>query len=94
MKQARSQSALVVPWILLAPAGVFTLLFFVAPFLAMGLMSLWRLEGAGLDHTLALDNYRQFFGKAAAATDASLNYTYGQVFKDRNLVTFSMNSTF
>lgn len=39
-------------------------------------------------------SYVQFFGKEATATDASLNYTYGQVFKDRNLLTFSMNTTF
>lgn len=48
-----------------APAVVFTLLFFVAPFAAMGVMSLWRLAPTGIDHTPGLDNYSQFLTNQA-----------------------------
>ncbi|PBC06482.1 ABC transporter permease [Mesorhizobium sp. WSM3859] len=45
------------PWALVTPALVWTLLFFVLPFIAMGLSSLTAHEGGGF--TLA--NYSQFF---------------------------------
>ena len=48
-------------WLFTAPAILWTALFFILPFAAMGLMSLWRLSGAGLEHTLGLSNYIQFF---------------------------------
>jgi spermidine/putrescine transport system permease protein len=48
-------------WGFAAPALLFTAIFFVLPFIAMAVMSLWRLEGGGLDHTLTLSNYAQFF---------------------------------
>ena len=44
-----------------APALLWTIAFFVLPFLAMALMSLWSLGGAALDRTASLGNYRQFF---------------------------------
>lgn len=43
-------------WALVSPALLWTLLFFVAPFVAMGLVSLTTMEGA-----FSLDNYAQFF---------------------------------
>ncbi|MEZ5924278.1 MAG: ABC transporter permease [Hyphomicrobiaceae bacterium] len=52
-------------WLYVGPALAFTALFFVAPFLVMGLESLWRLTAAGLDTTLSLGNYRDFFDNAA-----------------------------
>jgi spermidine/putrescine transport system permease protein len=45
------------PWALVTPALLWTLLFFVLPFLAMGLLSLTPHEGSGI----TLSNYRQFF---------------------------------
>ena len=51
------------PYVL--PAILWTLAFFAAPFLAMGLMSLWQLSGPGLDTTLTLSNYAQFFNNPA-----------------------------
>ena len=44
-----------------APALLWTAAFFILPFAAMGLMSLWRLSGSGIDHTIGLSNYIQFF---------------------------------
>ena len=49
------------PWPFILPAVAWTALFFVAPFAAMGAMSLWHLGQAGLDQTPTLDNYAQFF---------------------------------
>lgn len=48
-------------WGFAAPALLWTAAFFVAPFIAMAVMSLWRLSGGGLDHTPGLSNYAQFF---------------------------------
>ena len=53
------------PWLLLGPAVVFTLTFFVAPFLAMGAMSLRVLTGAGLEDGFGLSNYIEFFAKSS-----------------------------
>ncbi len=44
-----------------APALLWTAFFFILPFAAMGLMSLWRLSGSGIDHAIGLSNYVQFF---------------------------------
>jgi spermidine/putrescine transport system permease protein len=44
------------PWALVSPALLWTLLFFVAPFIAMGLVSLTAMQGG-----FTLDNYAQFF---------------------------------
>jgi len=48
-----------------APAILWTVAFFVLPFLVMAVMSLWSLTGPGIDHTPTLDNYRQFFANAS-----------------------------
>jgi spermidine/putrescine transport system permease protein len=48
-------------WGFILPALLWTLAFFILPFLAMGLMSLWTLSGAGLDQSPSLANYAQFF---------------------------------
>ena len=48
-------------WPFILPALIWTALFFVAPFAAMMLMSLWRLDASGLDRAPGLDNYAQFF---------------------------------
>ena len=45
------------PWALVTPALGWTLLFFVLPFIAMGLSSLTAHEGGGF----TLSNYSQFF---------------------------------
>lgn len=44
-----------------APALLWTAAFFILPLAAMALMSLWTLSGAGIDRTLSLSNYAQFF---------------------------------
>ncbi len=44
------------PWALVSPALIWTLLFFVAPFLAMGLLSLTLQDGS-----VSVSNYTQFF---------------------------------
>jgi spermidine/putrescine transport system permease protein len=44
------------PWALVTPALVWTLLFFVAPFLAMGLLSFTLQDGS-----VSISNYTQFF---------------------------------
>jgi spermidine/putrescine transport system permease protein len=44
------------PWALVTPALIWTLLFFVAPFLAMGLLSLTLQDGS-----VSTSNYAQFF---------------------------------
>jgi spermidine/putrescine transport system permease protein len=48
-------------WLFIAPAILWTAFFFILPFVAMGLMSLWRLSGSGIEHTIGLSNYIQFF---------------------------------
>jgi spermidine/putrescine transport system permease protein len=52
-----SSSARLLPWALVTPALLWTVLFFVVPFAAMGVLSF--LEHGGGEATL--DNYRQFF---------------------------------
>ena len=49
----------------IAPALLWTVAFFVVPFLAMALISFWQLSGPGLDTTLTLANYAQFFNNPA-----------------------------
>ncbi len=56
VKKASHTSELL-PWALVTPALMWTLLFFVLPFLGMGLMSLTQQSGGGL----TLSNYTQFF---------------------------------
>jgi spermidine/putrescine transport system permease protein len=48
-------------WLFVTPALLWTAFFFILPFAAMGLMSLWRLSGSGIEHTIGLSNYVQFF---------------------------------
>jgi spermidine/putrescine transport system permease protein len=48
-------------FLFVAPAILWTAAFFILPFAAMGLMSLWRLSNAGIEHTIGLSNYVQFF---------------------------------
>lgn len=55
----RASAAPAAGWAAVTPALAFTLLFFIAPFVAMGAMSLSTADGAGLA------NYRQFFENAA-----------------------------
>lgn len=64
-------------WGFIAPALIWTAAFFVGPFLAMGLMSLWTLASSGIDRTLSLANYAQFFANPAyfAALINSLEVT-------------------
>ena len=52
-------------WLYVAPALLFIVLFFVAPFLVMGLESLWRLTAQGIDTTLTFANYADFLGNGA-----------------------------
>jgi spermidine/putrescine transport system permease protein len=49
-------SGRILPWALVSPALVWTLLFFVLPFLAMGIISFTAMEGGS-----TLGNYAQFF---------------------------------
>ena len=53
------------PWLMIFPALAWTIAFFLVPFLAMALMSLWRLSGPSVDHLPGLDNYEQFFNNPA-----------------------------
>ena len=53
------------PWLLLAPALGFVLLFFVAPFLAMLLTSLGQVTENGVEKLAGLQNYAQFFENAS-----------------------------
>ncbi|NJO38533.1 MAG: ABC transporter permease [Rhizobiales bacterium] len=55
------------PWVLLAPALGFVLLFFVAPFLAMLLTSFGRIGDGGIEPLAGLQNYRQVFESASYA---------------------------
>ena len=48
-------------WPYILPALIFTLVFFVLPFFAMAVVSLWQLTGASLDKSLSLGNYIKFF---------------------------------
>jgi spermidine/putrescine transport system permease protein len=48
-------------WGFVAPALLWTVAFFILPFIAMGLVSLWTLTAAGLDKSLSVSNYSQFF---------------------------------
>lgn len=48
-------------WPFILPALIFTLIFFVLPFLAMAVVSLWQLTGVTVDRSLGLDNYIKFF---------------------------------
>jgi spermidine/putrescine transport system permease protein len=48
-------------WVFIAPALLWTLAFFLMPFSAMALVSLWTLSTSGLDKSLSLSNYAQFF---------------------------------
>ncbi|MGE3832852.1 MAG: ABC transporter permease [Parvibaculaceae bacterium] len=48
-------------FLFVAPAILWTAAFFILPFAAMGLMSLWRLSSAGIEPTVGLSNYVQFF---------------------------------
>ena len=52
-------------WVLLAPALGFVLLFFIAPFLAMAMMSLARLTEAGIEKHFGLQNYLEFFANGS-----------------------------
>lgn len=52
-------------WVYAGPALAFTALFFVAPFLVMGLESFWRLTTEGIDTTPTLANYADFFANPA-----------------------------
>lgn len=61
MSSAPERSATTTTWTLLLPALGWTLALFVAPFVAMAMMSLWRLVGRGIETTLTLSNYAQFF---------------------------------
>jgi spermidine/putrescine transport system permease protein len=54
-------SARLRPWIFAGPALLWTAAFFALPFIAMAVMSLWTLSGAGIDRSLSLANYEQFF---------------------------------
>jgi spermidine/putrescine transport system permease protein len=48
-------------WAFIAPALLWTGAFFVLPFVAMGIISLWTLGASGLNRSLSLSNYTQFF---------------------------------
>jgi spermidine/putrescine transport system permease protein len=48
-------------WGFVAPALLWTGAFFILPFLAMAFMSLWTLTSTGLDRSISLSNYAQFF---------------------------------
>jgi spermidine/putrescine transport system permease protein len=48
-------------WAFIAPALLWTGAFFVPPFVAMGIISLWTLGASGLNRSLSLSNYTQFF---------------------------------
>ena len=50
-------------WALLAPALLWTLIFFITPLVIMGTYSLWQRVGMKLIRSLSLDNYERFFDK-------------------------------
>lgn len=51
-------------WAFVAPAFLWTLAFFLVPFLVMLVYSLWQRVGGKLIRTWGLDNYADFFDKA------------------------------
>ena len=61
MSSKAERSTRAAAWVLLTPALGFVLLFFVAPFLAMAMMSLGSLTEAGIEALSGLQNYQQFF---------------------------------
>jgi len=65
-------SARILPWALVSPALLWTLVFFVLPFIAMGAVSLSTMEGGA-----TLDNYAQFF----------VNPSYGRAMRNSLEVT-------
>jgi len=52
-------------WGFVAPALVWTIVFFVGPFLLMAAMSLWEQQGGGIVRVWKLNNYIAFFEKDA-----------------------------
>ena len=52
-------------WGFVAPALIWTLAFFVLPFLFMAAMSLWSRQSGRIVHTWNLDNYIRFFTESA-----------------------------
>jgi spermidine/putrescine transport system permease protein len=65
-------SARILPWALVSPALLWTLVFFVLPFIAMGAVSLSTMDGGA-----TLDNYAQFF----------VNPSYGRAMRNSLEVT-------
>lgn len=63
MFRSNNRRTRLTPWVLLAPALGFVLLFFIAPFLAMALTSLGGLAEDGIETLAGLQNYEQFFAK-------------------------------
>jgi spermidine/putrescine transport system permease protein len=49
------------PWLFVGPALLWTAAFFILPFAAMGVVSLWTQTGPGRAASLSLANYAQFF---------------------------------
>ncbi|ROT99452.1 ABC transporter permease [Histidinibacterium lentulum] len=72
-----AQTATIRGWGFLAPAVLWTLAFFIVPFVVMGAMSLATLDGRTLVWGLSLDNYRELAGQAylARAIAVSLEIT-------------------
>ena len=62
---SRTSSTRAAAWVLLTPALGFVLLFFVAPFLAMAMMSLGSLTETGIETLSGLQNYQQFFANSS-----------------------------
>ncbi|NVP57359.1 ABC transporter permease [Mycoplana rhizolycopersici] len=52
-------------WALVAPALLWTVAFFVIPFLYMAAMSLWSRQGRDILRVWNLDNYARFFSESA-----------------------------
>ncbi len=50
---------------LVAPAIVWTVVFFALPFILMGLMSLWRRTDVGIERVFRLENYAAIFERPA-----------------------------
>jgi spermidine/putrescine transport system permease protein len=50
---------------LVAPAALFTLVFFLAPFAYVAALSLWTRAPQGIEATWTLANYADFFGRAS-----------------------------
>lgn len=65
MSSTASRGTRATAWVLLTPALGFVLLFFVAPFLAMAMMSLGRLSEAGIETLSGLQNYQEFFSNSS-----------------------------